>query len=79
MAEEKKEEKKVEIVKEESRVGVPPKEIPLQKLVWRETPEPKIHVVRGHVVKLDNNFLHFKGLEKESLLIIPIKKIEEIK
>ena len=83
MTEEKKEvkdEKKEKvIIKEESKTGDAPKEIPLQKLVWLEIPQPIVHVARGYVIKIDDKFLYFQGDKKDAPLIIPVSNVKEIK
>jgi len=71
-----KSEKKIEVVKSD----VAEKEQPIQKeqkLVWREDKPPVFHVVKGHLKKIDNNYVYFEGPKGE--IILPHSKIEEIK
>jgi len=81
MSEEVKKVEEKKIIKEESTVKEQiPKDSPIQKLVWKEEPIPIIHIVKGHVVKINEDFLYFKGEDTtKGILVIPIRKVEEIK
>lgn len=49
---------------------------PLQTIVWKRISEV-IKTARGHVVKIDDTFVHFDG--ERGMLYIPKKAVEEIK